>query len=185
MRRNQSEQTLVSLGGVMEKATELFESALKWLRDNYAGLQLFLERDVVWTVQTRVIEQIRELGLPYKVFNDYPMLPGKRRSLSTDLAILGLDDCVEVAAEFKYEPSHGRSDILASKFPVVFWGKDGVAKDLKRIQEYVAQGKAKVAYSVFIDEGGYFRGRQPHPGSEWVDWGNGVWILYAQTQATS
>jgi hypothetical protein len=169
----------------MEKATELFENTLKWLRDNYAGFQFFLERDVVWTVQNRIIEQIKELALPYRIFNDYPMLPGKRRSLSTDLAILGLDDSVEVAAELKYEPSHRRTDLLASKFPVVFWGEDGVAKDLRRIQEFVAQSKAKVAYSVFIDEGGYFRNRQSHLGSEWIDWGNGVWVLYGQAQAVS
>lgn len=167
----------------MKKATELFEDALEWLRNNYASFQFFQERDVVWTFQTYLIKEIEELGLLYRVFNDYPMLPGKRRSLSTDLAILNANDRVEVAVEFKYEPSHRRVDIMKSKLPVVDWGQAGVAKDLKRIQEFVAQGKARAAYFVFIDEGGYFRKRKPHPDSpdsEWVDWGSDIWALYAK-----
>lgn len=168
----------------MEKATDLFENAMVWLRDEYPRFRFFYERDVVWTVQTWIIERIEKGGLPYRVFNDYPVAPGKRRSLSTDLAILGPGDAVEVAMEFKYEPAHWRSDILASKLPAVFWGRDGVAHDLERIRDYVTQGRAQAAYSVFIDEGGYFRSRQPHPGSEWVDWGNGVWMLLGRALAS-
>ena len=124
-------------------------------------------------MQTRIIKLIEDHNLPYKVFNDYPILPAKRRSICTDLAILDRKDSVKVAIEFKYEPSHRRSDIWGTKFPVVFWGDDGVRKDIKRAQEYVTKGVAKAAYSVFIDEGGYFRHQEPHPGSEWIDWGPG------------
>jgi hypothetical protein len=45
-----------------------------------------------------------------------------------------------------------------------------VGKDIKRIQDHVAMGKAKVAYAVFIDESGYFNSRPPHPGSQWIYW---------------
>jgi len=163
------------------EATKLFESTLKWLQTNYINFQFFLERDIVWTIQIKIIEQIKKLTLPYKIYNDYPILPGEQRSFTTDLAIISLKGSVEVAAEFKYEPSHQRKDILKSKFPVVSWGRDGVKKDLDRIQEYVNQGKAKAAYSVFIDEGGWFKKKQvAHPGSKWIDWGNGRWILYAK-----
>lgn len=122
-------------------------------------------------------------GLPFRVYNDYPMLPGARRSLSTDLAIVDLDDCVLAAVEFKYEPSHRRTDILPSKFPAVFWGEDGVARDLMKIRQDVTGGVAEVAYAVFIVEGGYFRCREPHPGSKWIDWGYQVWVLYSRSQA--
>src|SRR5690242_16270653 len=95
------------------EATELFENAIGWLQQNYANFQFFVERDVVWTIQMYLIKQIKERDLPYKVFNDFPILPGSRRSLSADIAILNSNenDLVEVAAEFKYEPSHRRSDV--------------------------------------------------------------------------
>ena len=93
------------------EASELFENAIAWLKDNYGQFQFFVERDLVWTVQTYLFSQIKEYGLPYRVFNDYPILPGNRRSLCADLAILNTDSLVEVAAEFKYEPSHTRGDI--------------------------------------------------------------------------
>jgi hypothetical protein len=95
------------------EATELFERAMGWLQENYANFQFFVERDVVWTMQTYIIRQIKEQGLPYRVFNDFPLLPGNRRSLCADLAILASNknDLAEVAVEFKYEPSHRRSGI--------------------------------------------------------------------------
>lgn len=154
----------------MKEATELFESAMAWLQQNYAGFRFFVERDVVWTVQTRVIELIETHILPYRVFNDYPILSGNRRSICVDLAILDCTDSVELAAEFKFEPDHRRSDVWPTKFPVVFWGHDGVGKDVERIQTFVSCGAARAAYSVFIDEGGAFRHRIPHGGSRWIDW---------------
>jgi hypothetical protein len=55
-------------------------------------------------------ELIAQEHLPFRLFNDYPMLPGAHRALSTDMAILH-EDKVLVAIEFKYEPSHERNDI--------------------------------------------------------------------------
>lgn len=156
----------------MREAQELFESSIEWLRQNYGNFKFFTERDLVWTVQTHILSLIEENELHYKIFNDYPILPGKNRSLSADLAILNEKDEIEVAVEFKYEPSHKRKDIPKTKFPVVFWGDDGVGKDVKRIQEFIEKEKAKLAYSVFIDEGGSFRKREPHPRSKWLDWGS-------------
>lgn len=162
-------------------ASELFENSIAWLKENYAQFQFFVERDVVWTIQKYLIRQIKEQSLPFRVFNDYPILSGNRRSICVDLAILNMDNLVEVAAEFKYEPSHERKykasqgkegDIWHTKFgpTVVFWGDDGVGKDIKRIQNYVDIGKAKAAYAVFIDEGSHFSSKLPHHGSEWIHW---------------
>ena len=156
----------------MMEAAVVFESAIEWLRDNYSSFGFVAERDIVWTLQKHLKEALRENGLSHEVFNDYPMLPGKRRALSTDLVVRDSSGVVEVAAEFKYEPSHRRPDILPNKLPVVFWGAEGVAKDVLRAREYVERGKARVAYAIFIDEGGYFRHREPHPGSVWKDWGD-------------
>ena len=116
-------------------------------------------------------------------------MPGKRRSICTDLAIVDSRGVVELAAEFKCEPAHTRGDIWPSKFPVVFWGDEGVKGDIKRVKKFVAQKRTKVAYSLFIDEAGYFRHREPPEGSEWIDWGGSVvpahhiWVLLSVARA--
>jgi hypothetical protein len=103
-----------------EQAPALFEESLNWLREHYGQFEFWVERDLVWTVQTRLRTLIRERSLPYEVFNDYPLLPETRRA---DLVIRNADKEVLVAAEFKYEPSHQRAEFVAlpGKLPVVFW----------------------------------------------------------------
>lgn len=165
-------------------AAQLFESALRWLQGRYSEYRFFTERDIVWTVQLRLIDEIERAGLPYRIFSDHT-ISGRTRA---DLAILD-GESVEVAAEFKYEPSHERrsdrgGDIWASKLnpSVVFWtGEGSVERDVQRLSQYVDGGSAKAAFSVFIDEGGRFRHRDPHGGSEWIDWGHGVWALWSKT----
>jgi hypothetical protein len=167
---------------------DLFEQTFSWLQEHYAEFRFFTERDIVWTVQNRLVDLIRTAKVECRVYNDYPMLPGQR----ADIAIIE-NGIADVAVEFKYEPSHMRSgvDILSSKFPVVFWDRDGVGRDVGRIREFVRQGKIRVGYSVFIDEGGYFRHRSPHPGSHWLDWdvsidGTGhVSILWSKVASTT
>ena len=147
-------------------------------------LPIFAERDIVWTLQLRISQEIERAGLPYRVFNDQTVF-GRTRA---DLAILE-GESIEVAAEFKYEPSHTRradrgGDILLSKLDpsVVFWtGVGSMKKDVQRVREYVERWNVKKAFSVFIDEGGHFRHRDPHPGSEWIDWGQGAWMLWSQS----
>ena len=103
------------------------------------------------------------------VFNDYPILPGKRRSLSADLVVLNDAGSVKVAAELKHKPSHQRTDICRSELPVISWDKEG-AQDVTRVHEFIDKKAAQVAYAIFIDGGGYFRHRPPHAGREWRDW---------------
>ena len=122
-------------------AGELFESTLRWLRDHYTDFRFFTERDVVWTVQLKILKEIERLGLPYSVFNDHTITKNRR----TDLAILN-GDSIEVAAEFKYEPSHDRradwgGDIWRTKFPVVDWKE--VGKDVQRVRDYVGKHNVK------------------------------------------
>ena len=168
------------------EATELFDDTIEWLRRQYAGYRFFAERDIVWTVQLHLLNEIERAGLPYRIVNEHK-LGGPR----ADLAVLD-GDSVEVAAEFKYEPSHDRKadrggDIWSSKLnpSAVFWSDSSgsVTKDIRRVQEYVEQGKAKTAYSIFIDEGGHFRWRDPPRGSEWIDWPCGVSVLWSKVPA--
>ena len=162
------------------QTVEIFKSALRWLRDNYTDYRFYTERDLVWTIQGHIAEEIRRAGLPYRVFNDHTIFNKK----STDLAILDEGDFIELAAEVKYEPSHARradrgGDIWPHKLysPVVSWSD--VEKDVQRVQAYVERRLVKEAFSVFVDEGGHFRHRNPHPGSQWVDWDQGVCVLWS------
>lgn len=168
---------LISIPNIFPTKAEsvlLFEEVINdWLRKNYTKHTFYAERDLVWTIQTQMNAIIKARNLPYTVYNDYPIIKKSRRSLCVDLAILNVNKKVEVAIEFKYEPAHHRPDMLAEKYPVVSWGNNSVAKDISRIQDFVTPGKGNlvdVAYSIFIDEGSWFRRRKPHPGSSWVDW---------------
>jgi hypothetical protein len=151
-------------------ANQLVEDAIRWLQEHYDEFSFYQERDVVWTMQSHLAAEIRRQGLDLRVWNDYPMFREGRHAQSADLVLQDPAGRVQVAVEFKYEPSHDRLDIQRQKLPVVFWGSEGVAHDVDRIRRFVEDGKAHVAYALFVDEGRYFRHRDPHPGSRWIDW---------------
>ena len=102
-------------------AAEILEETVLWFLDNYKGFTFFQERGLVWTAQTRLTSVLKGLRQRYRVSNDHPVLPGKQRGISTDLAILYPHDRIQVAAEFKCEPAHGGTGILAQEFPMVQW----------------------------------------------------------------
>jgi len=164
----------------MKKAKEVFEEALAGLEKAYGRSTFYCERDVVWTIQGRLVQMIEKQDLPYRVYSDYPILPGKKRSFSADIAILDSAKKVLLVVEFKYEPSHNRQDILQEKLPVVEWGKNGVEKDVNRVKQFVQEGKCQSAVSIFIDEGRWRRKKEPYQGSKWYDWPMGVSILKAE-----
>jgi hypothetical protein len=163
-------------------AADVLEEAIFWLLDSYQSFIFFQERDLVWTLQTRLTSALKQHRLRYRVFSEQPMLPGQRRSISTDLAIVDFHDRVQVAAEFKYEPSHTRSDILPQKFPVVQWSD--VSKDVRRVRDYLKNGIAATAYAIFIDEAGHFQNHEPPKGSRWIAWHKGVRVLWTEVQAS-
>ncbi len=151
----------------MQTADDLFGESIGWLRDNYHTFRFFMERDIVWTIHLRLLHRIAEQDLPYTVSYNHPMGGG----VLADLVLLDPYGAVRVAAEFKYEPSHARPDIPKTKLPVAFWkGAGSVEKDVERVQAFVANGKARVAYCIFIDEGRFFRNQAPHHSSQWIDW---------------
>lgn len=159
----------------MSTASALFEESFAWLRDNYDDFGFEQERDLVWTIRTHLLAEIRKGDLPFRVFSGYRITPAVRES--ADLVIVDDTDVVQVAVEFKYEPDHARTDIDARKLPVVFWGaapseaKNSVGHDVRRARQFVETGGARAAYAIFVDEGGHFRHREPFTGSKWIDWG--------------
>jgi len=146
-------------------------------------LPIFAERDIVWTVQLWLHSEIERQALSFSVFNDHTLIDSPRAS--ADLVILE-GNTVAVAAEFKYEPHPGRStnrggDIWHKKLPVLsIWAES--EKDVERARSYINQGKAMVAYSMVIDEGGRHNWRTAPAGSEWLDWGDGRWALWSKWQ---
>lgn len=168
-------------------SVELFEESLEWLKDKYGVF--YKEDDLVYVIQRHLIDIIEEKNLPYKIFRDYRIFLGEGKK-HADLAILGKYDdennvntIVEVAVEFKYEPKHDRNDMVKSKLsqPVVFWdGEDSISKDIERARKYINENKAHRAYSIFIDEGGYFRQNEPFPGSAWQPGWKDIAVLIAR-----
>ena len=150
-------------------AATIFEDSLDWLQGHYTDFCFYQERDIVWTLQKQLNCLIKERNLPLKVFNDYGIIADGKKYL-VDLAIIGEGEEVQLAAEFKYEPSHKRRDIPPSKFPVVFWDEEGVKGDIARIAHLVESETIPIGRTVFIDEGGHFRDREPPAGSKWIDW---------------
>ena len=149
---------------------------MDWLREHYECFGFCLERDVAWTVQTHIAREIEASHLPYCIVHEYSV-----NGARADLAIIH-NDAVEVVMEFQYEPHPSRS--VAGKFPVTEW--PAIVKDIHKNTERVEEGEANVAYSVFIDEGGYFHERRKAPDrSEWRDWGEGRWVLWAQAGSRS
>lgn len=168
----------------MKTASNVFEETLDWVKEKYEEFGFHKERDITWTIQKKITEIITDNNLPYKVYDEYPIKPGNHRSICVDIAILNKDftprqgSTIEVAAEFKYEPDHKREDMLTyyydvegnkkTKFPLVFW-REGVGKDIENAKEYFSSKLAKASYSIFIDEGGYFRSYATFVGSRWID----------------
>lgn len=189
-------------GGIRRhmEATELFENAMDWLRQHYDEYRFYLERDIVWTVQVKLIDEVLENDLPYTIFSDYSLSQGNL----IDLVILADDGAPIVAAEFKYEPSEGRRffarihrgqnswtapkgrftvdkrTMIGSRFRTVAWVN--VTKDVERARHYANRRIVRTAYSIFIDEGGSrrFQGKTPPPGSEWRDWGERRRVLWSK-----
>jgi len=155
------------------------EEAVAWLHEAYDRFTFYVERDLTWTLQIRLRELVAGSGLDLQVFNDYLVLPRKPRALYADLALVGPMGRAELALELSYEPAHHRRDVPASSLPAVFWG-EGIAADVDRAREFVQRGTALAAWSLFVDEGGYFRQRPPPPGSSWHDWGAGRWVLISR-----
>ncbi len=150
----------------MSTAAMVFEQAMEWLQ-NYYGVY-HKERDIVLAIRDHLNEVFDERNLRSKARDEFKMPTGK----IADIVIRRLEsDEVEVAAEFKYEPSHTRkSEFSQGAFPVTFW--DEIGNDVSKVFKYVADGHARVAYAVFVDEGRYHRWRECPPRSDWKDWEN-------------
>ncbi len=153
--------------------SQLFDDALVWLRDNYRSYHFFAERDIVWTLQTHMIREAQSRTQGLKIYDNHKLVKGKQ----ADLVIISNDNSADTVAEIKYEPDHARLDITPGKLnpSKVFWKSKrygGVEPDIVRVRDYVAQGLARTAMAVFIDEGSHFRSKRTAPeGSKWIDWG--------------
>lgn len=156
--------------------------SIEWLREHYADLRFYTERDLVWTVQRWLTDRVDLSGL--RVFNDYGTEPGERRALSADIAICPIPDPsgtreVLVAVEFKYEPAATRADLDPRKLPVTGWG--AVLGDVHRVQRWTNTGLAGAGMAILVDEqpryAARFQADHPWPlapveTAKWERWGS-------------
>lgn len=162
------------------RAEAIFLEALDWLKEHYQNYIFYVERDIVWTLQTKINILIKEYNSPFIIHNDYTILPRQR----ADLVFLHESGQIELAIEFKYEPSHKRIDIVPTKFPVASWSEIG--KDIERIKRFVTDANVTVSYSVFFDEERFYRNKPAHHSSKWNDWENSdVSVLLARKEGST
>ena len=158
-------------------AIDLFDDALKWLANRYNEYKFFTERDIAWTLQNHLADEIAGKNLPYKVYNDWPILPGPKRSYCADL-VIKTNAHIELAVELKYEPDHKRQEFSKGKLNPsrVCWGlKSGttsVEADMGKANKYVSEHVAKTAYAIFIDEGRWFQKKKRYAERPWIHWGD-------------
>lgn len=136
----------------------LFVAELHQLARSFTRRTYYTERDIVFTLQTRLTEALRHREPSVQVFNDYKLLPTAR----ADLVVVDESQHFPavLAVEFKYEPDRRRQDIPAGKFPVTSWTE--ITKDIARAEVFVVEERARVGYAVLIDEDGRYRDRA-HP----------------------
>jgi hypothetical protein len=164
----------------VDVAMGLTADSLAELRAAYPRKPFFVERDVVWTVQTWMLGAVAGRQLDLTVRTEHAMERKPNRARSADLALLTSDGAVAVAVEFKFEPAHRRADVVKSKLPVVVWGD--VVKDSERVQRWTSEGRCSAGLAILVDEGGYFRHRPVPPGAVWHDWSEiGVAVLVTAT----
>jgi hypothetical protein len=175
----------------MKSAPQLFEDTIFWLKENYKHFRFFTERDIVWTVQLQLLEEIEKQHLLLEVFDNQKM----QNRTQVDLAIIVQNNgSIPLVAEFKYEPDHSRVDISRGKLTPskVFWDSQrnhGVVQDYERIVNLVDSGLSEAGYVLFIDEGGHHVWRNAPTGCIWShDWGkspyseNNISVLYFKLQ---
>jgi hypothetical protein len=177
-------------------ALELFCKAMKWVKARYATYGFFAERDIVWTVQKKLLRLVSKASLPYEVINEYRMPPDPTsgQEVLVDLVIFDNTterrntDPVELAVEFKYQWKSDREHVPRGKFPLIVWkGRSSVEEDIQKARRYHDRGLAKSALALLIDEGGHFHKNHKHPPeneSVWEDWKISdsslapVWVLW-------
>ena len=149
-----------------------------WLRTTYASHRFFLQRDVAWTVQKRLLDRIGPWAPDYRVIHNRKVPKGAGPQF--DLAVVDPNDTVELALKFRFEPAE---KLEPGKFPVVVWAD--VVKDVKAVQHAANEQHTRHAYSLFIDEGGYHRARDAPPNSRWEAWdiGQGTRIAVLISEA--
>lgn len=164
----------------MPDMLKLFKDSLYGVLSDYPNHRFVAERDLVWTVQKQ-LQDVLCKG-PYSVYNDYPVKRSNgNRQFSVDLVIIDnkikrdqiLDnqESLELAVEFKFEPSKKRNnDICVHKLPVVFWS--GIEEDIRRMEMFTTEKRTKCGVSVFIDESG----RYSHDAKRYTADGRSQWV---------
>lgn len=159
----------------LKDVIKIFEEAVRWLQINYITFNFFHERDIEWTLQTHLIEEIKKRNIPLNVNFNYRM-PNKDL---VDIVLQELEtNHIYLAVELKYEPDHKRVDIAPGKLipSKVFWDSErnhGVIQDIKRIDEIIKNRYCDVGYVVFIDEGSHHSLNKAPDGCIWdnIGWG--------------
>lgn len=142
-------------------ANMIFEEAINNFKATYNDDVYYLERDVVFTFQKLIWKEIREVSecKNYKVFHELGLKNETEKVKNFDLAITRGNkyNKPELAIEFKYLPSLERKDKDIDKKKYNQTNLKEILKDFDAIKQFEGSKNIKYLYSIFVDEGSFFK----------------------------
>lgn len=160
----------------MIEAKDIFLIALEELRREYPDYEFMVSRDVTWILQKKMNGIIEEKGLPFELYQDYPLEKGCREHKENELVLINQGTHykdlfsgraqAELVIRVLFEPSKLRHDVCSHHLPRVLITK--LTEDIRKVQTLVESKKARGGISILIDE--YARHRHQVIQDEFISW---------------
>lgn len=152
---------IIRLGGDrVSLVIDLFERAIREIKENYPNYQFMTHRDVAWMLQREIKVLIEKEGYPFEVYHSYPL--GRERPIIKDYELvivargvsyrnlLSGEASVELVVRLLFEPSRHRQDICEYSLPYVLSPR--IATEIKELRLLRENRLAKETRFILIDE---------------------------------
>lgn len=160
---------------------EIFLIALDELQHEYQDYEFMVSRDVTWVLQKKMNHLIEEKGLPFELYQDYPLEKGCREHKENELVIVkqgtNYRDLfsgkvqAELVIRILFEPSRLRHDVCTHHLPRVLITE--LNENIRKVQSLVNSRKTREGISILIDEYSRYRHQVSHDEHvTWESWGD-------------
>lgn len=160
----------------MSIAKDLFFTALEDIRFHYSEYQFMVNRDLTWILQKKINQMIEEEGLPFELYQDFPLEKGCRERKEHELVlvpqgtnyrdIFSLKSKAELVIRILFEPSKKRNDVCDHHLPRVLITQ--LMHDIEKVQLVTQKGQSQESVCLLIDE--YSRHRHQVIQNEHIIW---------------
>ena len=160
---------------------EIFFMALEEIKQEYPKYEFMVSRDVTWILQKKMKRLIEEKGLPFELYQDYPLEKGCYEHKENELVLVTQGTNykelfsgraqAELVIRILLEPSKLRQDVCSHHLPRVLVTQ--LPEKIRKVQSLVHSGKTKEGISLLIDE--YSRHRHQVIQDKdvvWESWGD-------------